>query len=153
MNVSPFILGISLAVLATVGAQTTNYTNFIRQKQLPSGVQWDMPVNSMGEDQSPMAINPGGAQFELWTVNGITSADYLLDSRYVGAYVPVATVAWDGGSAFTVHGAPLAEDATLAEVGLGARLSANSLLELSYSGQLADEARDHGVNARFSLTF
>jgi len=93
MNVSPFILGISLAVLATVGAQTTNYTNFIRQKQLPSGVQWDMPVNSMGEDQSPMAINPGGAQFELWTVNGITSADYLLDSRYVGAYVPVATVA------------------------------------------------------------
>ncbi|HEY0503038.1 MAG TPA: autotransporter domain-containing protein, partial [Lysobacter sp.] len=70
-----------------------------------------------------------------------------------GDVVPAATVAWDGGSAFTVHGAPLAEDATLAEVGLGARLSANSLLELSYSGQLADEARDHGVNARFSLKF
>jgi hypothetical protein len=92
MNASPFVLGISLALLATAGAQSSNYTNFIRQKQLPSGVKWDMPVSAWGESQSPLAINPGGAQFELWTVNGVTAKDYLLDSRYVGAYVPVAGV-------------------------------------------------------------
>lgn len=94
MNASPFILGLSLAVISTVGAQSTsgNYANFIRQKQLPSGVKWDMPVNAYGENQSPLAINPGGAQFELWTVNNVTAQDYKLDSRYVGAYVPVANV-------------------------------------------------------------
>lgn len=94
MNASPFVLGVSLALLVTAGAQSTtsNYTNFIRQKQLPSGVVWDMPVSTWGESQSPLSIDPGGAQFELWTVNGVTATDYLLDSRYVGAYVPVAGV-------------------------------------------------------------
>ncbi|MFC5568504.1 autotransporter domain-containing protein [Lysobacter yangpyeongensis] len=63
------------------------------------------------------------------------------------------SVAWSGGNVFTVRGTPLAEDSTLVEAGLGARLSQNSLLELSYSGQLADEVRDHAVNARFSVKF
>jgi len=70
-----------------------------------------------------------------------------------GDVVPATTMAWSGGGAFTVHGAPLAEDTTLIELGVGARLSANSLLELSYSGQLADETRDHGINARYILKF
>lgn len=70
-----------------------------------------------------------------------------------GAETPSATVAWRNGAAFDVHGAPLAEDATVFEAGLAARLGANGLLELSYSGQWADEARDHAVNARYSLQF
>jgi hypothetical protein len=85
-------IGIALAACPLLSAQSVNYANFIRQKQLPSGVIWDMPVNTVGEDLSPLAINPGGAQFELWTVNNVTAADYLLDSRYVGAYVPVANI-------------------------------------------------------------
>ncbi|QJE97655.1 hypothetical protein [Luteolibacter luteus] len=94
MNASSIIFGLSLAVLSTAGAQSTsaNYTNFIRQKQLPTNVKWDMPVNASGQDQSHLAINPGGAQFELWTVNNVTAQDYKLDSRYVGAYVPVGNV-------------------------------------------------------------
>ena len=70
-----------------------------------------------------------------------------------GDLTPVASLAWSGGGAFDVHGSPLAENATLVEVGLGARVSRNGLLELSYSGQLADEARDHGINARYSISF
>ena len=70
-----------------------------------------------------------------------------------GDLVPAAVVAWDAGNAFVVHGAPLAQDATMVELGLGARLSASSLFELSYGGQLADEARDHGINARYSVNF
>lgn len=69
-----------------------DFTNFIRQKQLPSDVVWDMPVTATGEQLSALAINPGGAQFELWSVNTVTAMDYLLDTRYVGAYVPVADV-------------------------------------------------------------
>jgi subtilase-type serine protease len=64
-----------------------------------------------------------------------------------------ASLAWQGGGAFDVYGVPLAENADLAEVGLGARVSRNGLVELSYSGQFADESRDHGVNARYTLNF
>ncbi len=54
---------------------------------------------------------------------------------------------------FTVQGAPIADGALLGELGPGARLSPNSLLELGCSGQFADEGDDHGINARFSVRF
>ncbi|WP_035611381.1 hypothetical protein [Haloferula sp. BvORR071] len=92
MKTFPLFIGIALAACPLLHAQSTNYANFIRQKQLPTGVVWDMPVNTVGEGLSPLAINPGGAQFELWTVNNVTAASYLLESRYVGAYVPMANV-------------------------------------------------------------
>ena len=85
-------IGIVLAACPHLQAQSSNFANFIRQKQQPTGVIWDMPVNTAGENLSPLAINPGGAQFELWTVNNVTAKDYLLESRYVGAYVPMANV-------------------------------------------------------------
>ena len=69
-----------------------DFANFIRQKQQPSDVVWDMPVAATGEQLSALAINPGGAQFELWSLNTVTAKDYLLDTRYVGAYVPVADI-------------------------------------------------------------
>ncbi|MFP7722845.1 autotransporter domain-containing protein [Lysobacter sp. A3-1-A15] len=70
-----------------------------------------------------------------------------------GDLSPAATVAWQGGDAFVVRGAPLADGATVAELGFGARVGESSLFELTYSGQYADEARDHGLNARFSMRF
>ena len=70
-----------------------------------------------------------------------------------GDLTPRARLAIDSGDGFVVSGAPLADDATLLEAGIGARLSPNSLLELGYSGQLADEADDYGLSARFSLRF
>ena len=39
------------------------------------------------------------------------------------------------------------------EAGVAARFGARSLLEFGYSGQYADEARDHGANVRYSLKF
>lgn len=71
------------------------YTNFVRQFQLPSGVQWDMSVAAVSPDGgslSPLAINPGGARFELWTVKSSPATSYLLDTKYVGTYVPQASV-------------------------------------------------------------
>ncbi|MGB3394499.1 MAG: autotransporter domain-containing protein [Stenotrophomonas sp.] len=70
-----------------------------------------------------------------------------------GDRVPVTAASWNGGGNFAVAGAPLVRNATLAELGLAARLSANSLLELGYTGMLADEGHDTGVNARFSVKF
>ncbi|GAB3344955.1 autotransporter domain-containing protein [Marilutibacter aestuarii] len=70
-----------------------------------------------------------------------------------GDLQPTTRVAWDSGDAFVVAGAPLAEDATVAELGLAARLGENSLLEFGYSGQFGDAADAHGLNARYSLQF
>ena len=85
-----------------VAAQAVTYTNFIRQVQFPSLVQWDASVAASGEQLSSLAIDPGGARFELWTVLSSPLTSYLLSSSYVGTYIPVATVAIrseDGSSA------------------------------------------------------
>lgn len=79
------------------GAQVTadGYTNFIRQIQLPfepARITHDVYVTSKGEQLSPLAINPGGAQFQLHTVKATPLTSYLLDTKYVGTYVPMGTV-------------------------------------------------------------
>lgn len=79
----------------TLHSQTDNagYTNFIRQVQLPDvGVRMDVSVSAAGQQLSPLAINPGGARFEVHTVRTSPLTSYLLDTRYVGAYVPIASV-------------------------------------------------------------
>lgn len=73
-----------------VAAQT--YTNFIRQIQSPSLVQYDASVAATGQQLSALAINPGGANFQLWTVLSSPLTSYLLASSYVGTYIPTATV-------------------------------------------------------------
>jgi hypothetical protein len=80
-----------------VAVETIAYTNYIRQTQMPAGVTWDASdtVAVSGVKLSALAINPGGARFDLTTiksssVSGLT--EYLLDTSYVGSYVPTAQV-------------------------------------------------------------
>jgi len=87
-----FNLLVLSAGTASLKAQA-GYTNFIRQVQYPEGIQYDVSVASFGEQQSALAINPGGARFELWTVQTSPVVSYLLATQYVGTYVPLATVA------------------------------------------------------------
>ncbi|MDP3850890.1 MAG: hypothetical protein Q8Q59_10325 [Luteolibacter sp.] len=68
------------------------YTNFVRQVQFPTKVVHDVTTLPVGEMLSPLAIDPGGARFELWTVKSDPLTVYLLDSRYVGTYVPMADI-------------------------------------------------------------
>ncbi len=68
------------------------FTNFIRQVQLPTGVEWDVTVAYTGQQQSPLPIDPGGARFELWTVKNSPLTSYLLDNKYVSTYVPISSV-------------------------------------------------------------
>ncbi len=76
---------------AQVNAQ---FTNFVRQVQLPdSGIQRDVTVEPVGQIASPLEINPNGARFELHTVQASPLTSYLLDTRYVGSYVPLGEVA------------------------------------------------------------
>jgi len=86
----------SLALLAGFAAsfvQAGDYTFFVRQLQMPDEAAWDVSVNQEGSQQSPLAINPNGARFELWAVRSNPLTSYLLDTTYVNSYVPVAQVA------------------------------------------------------------
>lgn len=80
------------SVVTAYGQAGAVYTNFVRQVQMPSSVIWDSTVVPQGEQLSSLAINPGGARFELWTVKADPLTVYLLDTRYVGTYVPQADV-------------------------------------------------------------
>jgi hypothetical protein len=87
----------ALMTLGVAAAQTEiTFTNFIRQVQLPNGA--DMFVRGLqpsGTASSPLEINPNGARFELYSVRSAPLTEYLLNTTYVGATVPTATIVID----------------------------------------------------------
>lgn len=88
-------LGVIATLIGGVNAQVNNdnFTNFIRQVQLPDGdIQRDVSVEATGQIQSPLEINPNGARFELHTVQLEPLSSQLLDTRYVGTFVPLGEV-------------------------------------------------------------
>ena len=91
-NVLQIIFVFAMACPGLSHAQTATYTNFIRQIQYPTGVVHDMSVGKEGAQQSPLSIEPGGARFELWTIKNTPLTSYLLDNKYVGAYIPTAVI-------------------------------------------------------------
>lgn len=70
-----------------------------------------------------------------------------------GHRTPETWLAFDGSDPFNVRGVSVEKNATVAEAGFAARTSAHSLFEFGYSGQFGGDAREHGVNARFSVRF
>lgn len=91
MKTTQFLITIPALTLFCTAFVRADYTNFVRQVQYPSEIVWDATVPPSGEDVSELPIDPGGARFELWTVNSDPLTAYLLDSTYVGTYTPVAT--------------------------------------------------------------
>lgn len=93
MNPRILLLAIAAALGGSAAAPgQTGYTNFIRQIQTVSNIEWDVPVSQVGQQLSPLSVDPGGARFELWTVLSSPLTSYLLDHKYVGTYVPQASV-------------------------------------------------------------
>ncbi|WP_432286369.1 autotransporter domain-containing protein [Aminobacter sp. BA135] len=70
-----------------------------------------------------------------------------------GDVAPSSAVAFADGDSFTVHGTPIARDALLVEAGLDVVVSPKASLGLSYTGQLANGAQQHGVNASLAVKF
>ncbi len=52
-----------------------------------------------------------------------------------------------------VYGAPIARDALLIEAGLDFAIAPKANLGLSYTDQVANGARDHGVKASLGVKF
>lgn len=147
----PFIIAASLPCSLGLAVETISYVNYIRQWQMPSDVSWDAESNVLanGTRLSALPINPGGARFDLWTMKsssltGLT--EYLLDSSYVGTYVPIASVtvrSQDGSAAIprTRADRPFYVDLTISGLRSGA-----SDPEPSKSVKFLRHVQSYGVN-------
>lgn len=101
LSIPTISLGIFLA-LGTGTLKAGDYTFFVRQIQMPDAAEWDVTVAQEGSQQSPLAINPNGARFELWTVKANPLTSYLLDTTYVNSYIPVAQVSIQSEDPYSV---------------------------------------------------
>ena len=88
-KIIPFLLLIGSGL---ANAQSGAYVNLIRQYQQGNGVVWDMPAATAGTSPSALALETGGALFQLWTIEQAAAKDYLLDQKLVGAYLPAADI-------------------------------------------------------------
>jgi outer membrane autotransporter protein len=61
---------------------------------------------------------------------------------------PIAELAFAGGTPFTIAGVPIARDALVLEAGLDTAWSNDVAVGISYSGQYAGSASEHGVKGR-----
>ncbi|MBK1880847.1 hypothetical protein JIN85_00390 [Luteolibacter pohnpeiensis] len=106
MNTFKVLFCVAVAAISTgaVLAEDVIFTNSIRQIQVPSGVEWDMPVDPQGEDQSQVGVDSTGSKFELWTVRTPGPIAYLLDTAYVGAYIPKASIVIESADPFSKEG-------------------------------------------------
>ena len=71
----------------------------------------------------------------------------------VGELTPLSTFSFDGGSAFTIAGVPIARDAATIDAGLDLALSRAVTLGVGYSGQYAHHLSDYGVQAKLTVAF
>jgi hypothetical protein len=142
----PCLIVASLCGGARVAAQSSAYTNFVRQVQFPGGLEYDASVNPSGSDFSQLAINPGGARFELWTVHSTTLARYLISSSYVGTYIPVATVVIRSEDETAAIPRTRADRPFFVDVTVSGLLTGDGVPEPSKSVKFLRHVQSYGVN-------
>ena len=71
----------------------------------------------------------------------------------LGTTVPLSAHAFSTGEAFSVAGVPIARDAAVVEAGLDMAVARAATLGLSYSGQIASTAQQHGFKASLNVRF
>ncbi|QRY66066.1 autotransporter domain-containing protein (plasmid) [Ensifer sp. PDNC004] len=70
-----------------------------------------------------------------------------------GDVTPAVSQAFSGSDAFSVAGAPIARDSALIEAGFDFAVTPAATLGISYQGQIASAAHDHGVRADLAVKF
>lgn len=94
MKKSLRLMAVLSATAPLASGQSVTFYNELRQVQFPTGVERSVPLATLeGQRESELAIDPGGARFELWTfAENDLATRYLLDHKYVSTYTPVAEV-------------------------------------------------------------
>jgi outer membrane autotransporter protein len=70
-----------------------------------------------------------------------------------GDMQPEATLAFDGSADFVIAGAPIARDAAVLEAGFDLAISSDATFGITYSGEIGDDAEDHGLNGTLAVEF
>jgi subtilase-type serine protease len=70
-----------------------------------------------------------------------------------GDVTEVARNAFAGGTAFTIDGVPLANNALAIQAGFDMALGGQLALSLGYTGQYAANARDNGIQGALRWSF
>ncbi|WP_245456112.1 autotransporter outer membrane beta-barrel domain-containing protein [Rhizobium leguminosarum] len=131
--------------LAHVGIRTAGFTEEGGAAALDSASRMtNTTITTLGL-HAEMEIRLGETNATLRGMSGWRHA--------AGDIGPVSTHAFAGGDAFTVAGVPVAENAFVLDAGLDFDLTESSILGIAYSGQIADNARQHGAKATLSVKF
>lgn len=74
--------------------------------------------------------------------------------RYAfGDTTPESTHTFSADDAFSIAGAPIAQNSAVIEAGLDLNLTPNAAFGLSYTGQIASDTLGHGFSANFNIRF
>lgn len=121
------LVAVPLFALTALAARGDEWMNFIFQRQVDTGVVWQMPVDPRGESPSQLPLDEGGALFQLWTINRETAKDYLLDQKLVGAYIPSAEIRIETGDPYPHVNRTRADQPFTVRIGVAGLLSGHDL--------------------------
>lgn len=84
----------------------------------------------------------------------LMTARSMLGWRHAfGDVTPLSTLAFAGGTPFSIAGTPLARDAAVVDLGLDLNLTQNAIVALSYGGQFGHSLTDQSVKGSFAWKF
>ena len=131
--------------LAHVSLHTDSFTE--------NGGAAALGVDSRTTDATFMTLGlHASTDFEVGGMNA--TAHGTLGWRHAfGDITPLSTHDFSGGDAFTVSGVPIAENAALIRAGVDFDITDNATLGVSYRGQIASDAQEHGISAKLNMTF
>ena len=87
------LVAIMLAASAGVADAQTTWTNFLRQRQVGSGVELQVEVGQTGSRPALLPLEAQGADFQIWTLkSGAGNTPVLLDTKFVNAYQLASTI-------------------------------------------------------------
>jgi outer membrane autotransporter protein len=87
--------------------------------------------------------------------NGMTAtARGMLGWRHAfGDVTPTSTMAFAGGSPFTVAGVPIARNGAVADLGFDVNVTPDAVLGLTYGGQFGSGVTDQTLRGNFAVRF
>ncbi|MFZ2154972.1 MAG: autotransporter domain-containing protein [Bradyrhizobium sp.] len=91
--------------------------------------------------------------FTLGNGENLTARGMLGWRHAFGDTTPVSTVAFTGGSPFSIAGVPVARDGAVVDLGLDLNLTRNATLGLTYGGQFGSGVTDQTVRGNFAVRF
>lgn len=125
-----------------------------------------LKTNSFNENGTAALSRANHSQdvtFSTLGLRGSTNVQFGSNSAVVRAGIgwrhafgnttPLATMNFSSGTTFNTKGTPLARNAALVEAGIDMKLTERAVLGVSYQGQVASRAQEHGLHAKLNVQF